>query len=61
MKIHRFLWIDDNPFPAKLWLIEIDTETINLNDNTLTLTFSNPFDKILKLSKRVDEIIILIY
>jgi hypothetical protein len=27
------------PFPAKLWLIEIDTETINLNvpDNTLIL------------------------
>jgi hypothetical protein len=27
------------PFPAKLWLIEIDTETINLNvpDNTSDL------------------------
>jgi hypothetical protein len=54
------------PFPAKLWLIEIDTETINLNvpDNTSDLAFNifqNPFDKILKLSKRVDEIIILIY
>jgi hypothetical protein len=65
MKIHRFLWIDES-LPAKLWLIEIDTETINLNvpDNTSDLAFNifpNPFDKILKLSKRVDEIIILIY
>jgi hypothetical protein len=42
MKIHRFLWIDDNPFPAKLWLIEIDAETINLNvpDNTSDLAFN---------------------
>jgi hypothetical protein len=53
------------PFPAKLWLIEIDTETINLNvPDNIDLAFNifpNPFDKILKLSKRVDEIIILIY
>jgi hypothetical protein len=30
------------PFPAKLWLIEIDTETINLNvpDNTSDLAFN---------------------
>jgi hypothetical protein len=52
-------------FPAKLWLIEIDTETINLNvPDNFDLAFNifpNPFDKILKLSKRVDEIIILIY
>jgi hypothetical protein len=51
------------PFPAKLWLIEIDNQTINLTvpDNTSDLTFNifpNPFDKTLKLSKRVDEIII---
>ena len=50
-------------FPPKLWLIEIDAETITLDvlditsDLTLTI-FPNPFDKTLKLSERVDEIII---
>jgi hypothetical protein len=36
-----FLWMTI-PFPAKLWLIEIDTETINLNvpDNTSDLAFN---------------------
>ena len=47
------------PFPAKLWLIEIDAETVTLADQDLTLNiFPNPFDNTLKLSKRVDEIII---
>ena len=50
-------------FPPKLWLIEIDAETITLDvlDITSDLTFTifpNPFDKTLKLSERVDEIII---
>ena len=51
------------PFPAKLWVIEIDTDTITLtvpniaSDLALSI-YPNPFDKILKLSKRVDEIII---
>ena len=50
-------------FPPKLWLIEIDAETVTLDvpditsDLTLTI-FPNPFDKTLKLSERVDEIII---
>ena len=50
-------------FPPKLWLIEIDAETVTLDvpDITSDLTlniFPNPFDKTLKLSERVDEIII---
>ena len=50
-------------FPPKLWLIEIDAETFTLDvlDITSDLTFTifpNPFDKTLKLSERVDEIII---
>ncbi|MDG2052735.1 MAG: T9SS type A sorting domain-containing protein, partial [Flavobacteriaceae bacterium] len=50
-------------FPPKLWLIEIDAETITLDvldvNSDLTLTiFPNPFDKTLKLSEKVDEIII---
>ena len=51
------------PFPAKLWLIEIDAETVTLDikKNTANLTFNifpNPFDKILKLNMVVDEIVI---
>ncbi|MFT6064537.1 MAG: hypothetical protein ACJAYY_000401 [Paraglaciecola sp.] len=51
------------PFTAKLWIIEIDTDTMTLNvpnieaDIALNI-YPNPFNKILKLSKRVDEIII---
>ena len=50
-------------FPPKLWLIEIDAETITLDvlDITSDLTFTifpNPLDKTLNLSERVDEIII---
>ena len=50
-------------FPPKLWLIEIDAETVTLDvpDITSDLTlniFPNPFDKTLNLSERVDEIII---
>jgi hypothetical protein len=51
------------PFPAKLWLIEIDADTVTLVNQEVTSDLSlymypNPFDEILKLSKRVDEIII---
>jgi hypothetical protein len=48
-------------FPAKIWLIEIDAITLTIPSIPLELTlkaYPNPFDKILKLSKRVDEIII---
>lgn len=50
-------------FPPKLWLIEIDAETITLDvlDITSDLTFTifpNPLNKILNLSEKVDEIII---
>ena len=50
-------------FPPKLWLIEIDAETITLDvlDITSDLTFTifpNPLDKTLNLSEKVDEIII---
>lgn len=51
------------PFLAKLWTIEIDTDTITLtvpniaSDLDLNI-YPNPFDKVLKLNKRVDEIII---
>jgi hypothetical protein len=50
-------------FPAKLWFIEIDAETVTLDvpdiDSDLSLNISpNPFDKTLKLSERVDEIVI---
>lgn len=50
-------------FPPKLWLIEIDAETVTLDvpDITSDLTlniFPNSFDKTLNLSERVDEIII---
>jgi hypothetical protein len=51
------------PFPAKLWMIEIDTNTITLtapnSDSDLALSlYPNPFHTLLNLSKRVDEIII---
>jgi len=50
-------------FPPKLWLIEIDAETITLDvlDITSDLTFTifpNPLNKTLNLSEKVDEIII---
>ena len=51
------------PFPAKLWMIEIDTNTItltapnNVPDTALNL-YPNPFHTLLNLSERVDEIII---
>ena len=50
-------------FPAKLWNIEIDAATVTLNvqDIDKDVSFSiypNPVDKALKLSKKVDEIII---
>ena len=50
------------PFPAKLWFIEIDADTVtsavqDVNDVTLTI-FPNPFDETLNLSETVDEIII---
>jgi hypothetical protein len=51
------------PFPAKLWMIEIDTDTITLtvpytaSDFAFSL-YPNPFHVLLNLSKRVDEIII---
>jgi hypothetical protein len=50
-------------FPPKLWLIEIDAETITLDvlDITFDLTFTifpNPLNKTLNLSEKVDEIII---
>ena len=50
------------PFPAKLWSIEIDTDTVtssvqNVDEVTLTI-FPNPFDTTLNLSETVDEIII---
>jgi hypothetical protein len=51
------------PFPAKLWMIEIDTNTITLtapnigSDIALSL-YLNPFHTLLNLSERVDEIII---
>ncbi|OBX23452.1 hypothetical protein A9996_15955 [Gelidibacter algens] len=48
-------------FPAKLWIIDIDTDAIALTVPDLASDFAvncypNPFDKILKLSERVDEI-----
>ncbi len=47
------------PFPAKLWLIEIDAATVTLAVEDLPLNiFPNPFDNTLKLSIRADEIII---
>jgi hypothetical protein len=51
------------PFPSKLWMIEIDTDTVTLtvpniaSDLALSL-YPNPFDTLLNLSERVDEIII---
>ncbi len=51
------------PFPAKLWTIEIDNEDITLNVPTINSNlefyiYPNPFESFLKLSKKVDEIII---
>jgi hypothetical protein len=48
-------------YPAKLWSIAIDTEDITLTVPKLALDFRfncypNPFDNLLKLSERVDEI-----
>lgn len=50
-------------FPAKLWLMEINTESVTLETKVVTLDiilniFPNPFDKTLKLSQKVDEITI---
>jgi hypothetical protein len=48
-------------FPAKLWFIEIDAVTLDVQDikSDITLNiFPNPFGQILKLSQKVDEIII---
>lgn len=50
-------------FPAKLWLMEINTESVTLEIKEVTSDiilniFPNPFDKILKLSQIVDEITI---
>ncbi|TXE15871.1 T9SS type A sorting domain-containing protein [Psychroserpens burtonensis] len=51
------------PFPAKLWIIEIDSDTITLTvpDITSNLALSlypNPCHTLLNLSESVDEIII---
>jgi hypothetical protein len=50
-------------FPAKLWMIEIDTDTVtltvpNIASNLALSLYPNPFDTLLNLSERVDEIII---
>jgi hypothetical protein len=59
LKNETSLLMDHDIFLPNYGSYEIDTETINLNvpDNTsdLAFTFSKPFDKILKLSKRVDK------
>tara|TARA_R110000868_G_scaffold411434_1_gene703912 strand:- start:674 stop:1804 length:1131 start_codon:yes stop_codon:yes gene_type:complete len=44
-------------FPAKLWFIEIDVETLPVQDHTIHI-FPNPFDKTFKLSQIVDEIVV---
>lgn len=48
-------------FPAKLWNITINSSTLEISNHpsNLTLTlFPNPVENVLKLSKKVDEIII---
>ncbi|MCW2118937.1 T9SS type A sorting domain-containing protein [Flavobacterium sp. 7A] len=48
-------------FPAKLWLLEINTETLSLQSQDFSIEnivnlYPNPFDRTLTLNKVVDEV-----